>query len=84
MDAIFTTNQYKVLEIMYDNTIKISEKEYCPLSQAEIAEELKISRAVVNKIFIELKQKKYIYMLTRGKWKLSEDAQNMIRITREI
>lgn len=84
MNAIFTTNQYKVLEVMYDNTLFIADKKYCPLGQGEIADELGLSRAVVNKIFTELKDAGYISMVTRGKWKLSDRASEMIRVTQKI
>ena len=33
MNTIFTTNQYKVLEVMYNNKLSIADKEYCPLGQ---------------------------------------------------
>ena len=84
MNAMFTTNQYKVLEVMYENTLSIADKEYCPLGQGEIADELGLSRAVVNKIFTELKEAGYISMVTRGKWKLSEQATEMIRVTQRL
>ena len=84
MNAMFTTNQYKVLEVMYDNTLSIADKEYCPLGQGEIADELGLSKAVVNKIFTELKEAGYISMVTRGKWKLSDGATEMTRITQRL
>lgn len=84
MDSIFITNQYKVLEVMYENTVFISNKRYCPLGQKEIANELGLSRAAVNKIFAELKNIGYINMITRGKWKLSDQANEMIRITQKL
>lgn len=62
----------------------IADKEYCPLGQGEIADELGLSRAVVNKIFTELKEAGYISMVTRGKWKLSEQATEMIRVTQRL
>ena len=31
INAMFATNQYKVLEVMYENTLSIADKEYCPL-----------------------------------------------------
>lgn len=43
MNAMFTTNQYKVLEVMYENTLSIADKEYCPLGKGEIADELGLS-----------------------------------------
>lgn len=84
MNDIFTTNQYKVLEVMYDNTLTIADKEYCPLGQGEIAEKLGLSRAVVNRIFTELKEAEYISMVTRGKWKLSAKAAEMISVIQRL
>ena len=84
MNDMFTTIHYKVLEVMYDNTVTIAVKEYCPLGQGEIAEKLGLSRAFVNKTFTELKNAGYISMITRGKWKLSAEASEMIRITQRL
>lgn len=84
MNAIFTTNQYKVLEVIYNNTLSIADNKYCPLGQGEIADELGLSRAVVNKIFTELKENGYISMVTRGKWKMSDEATEMIRVTQKL
>lgn len=84
MNDMFTTIHYKVLEVMYDNTVTIADKEYCPLGQGEIAEKLGLSRAFVNKTFTELKNAGYISMITRGKWKLSAEAAEMIRIMQKL
>ena len=84
MHEMFTTNQYKVIDVMYENTMVIADREYCPLSQSEIAAELQLSRAVVNKIFSELKEAGFITMVTRGKYKLSQQAIEMIKITRGV
>ena len=64
-------------------------EEYCPLGQSEIAKELKIkelkiSRAIVNKVFSELKEAGYISMITRSKWKLSSKAYIFINITSKL
>lgn len=84
MNDMFTTIHYKVLEVMYDNTVTIADKEYCPLGQGKIAEELGLSRPFINKIFTDLKEAGYISMLTRGKWKLSAEASEMIRVTQRL
>jgi len=84
MNVMFVTNQYKVLEIMYENRLKIVDGEYCLLGQAEVAEKLHLSRVVVNKIFSELKEAGYISMITRGKWALSYDACEMIKVMRKL
>lgn len=69
---------------MRDNTLTIADKEYCPLGQEEIAEKLELSRAVVNRIFTDLKEAGYISMITRGKWKLSAEAAEMISTTQRL
>lgn len=84
MDDIFTTNTYKVLETMYDNTLAVAGKEYCPLSQAEIADDLGLSRVAVNKIYKELTEKGYIEMIARGKWKLTAQADNLIQVSKRL
>lgn len=84
MDAIFVTNQYRVLEFIHDSTILIADDKYCPLGQGEIAKNLGLSRAVVNKIFSELRDRGYIIMVTRGKWKLSEHANEIIKVTHNL
>ena len=84
MNDIFTTIHYKVLEVMYDNTVSVVGKEYCPLGQGKIAEKLGLSRPFINKIFTELKAAGYISMVTRGKWKLSAEASEIIRVTQRL
>lgn len=69
---------------MYDNTVSVEGKEYCPLGQGKIAEKLGLSRPFVNKVFTELKEAGYISMVTRSKWKLSDEASEMIRITQRL
>lgn len=84
MNAIFVTNEYKVLEIMCSHMINVANEKYCPLNQGDIAKELQLSRAVVNKIFTELKNEGYISMITRGKWTLSNKAIKMIKVAQNI
>ena len=84
MNAIFITNQYKVLELMYSNIVNIAGEEYCPLGQGDVAKELQISRAVINRMFTELRDAGYISMITRGKWRLSDDAIHLIQVTQKL
>lgn len=84
MNVMFVTNQYKVLEVMYENRLKVIDEEYCPLGQAEVAKKLHLSRVVVNRIFSELKEAGYVTMITRGKWKLSSNACEMIKVMRKL
>ncbi len=84
MNALLITNQYKILELMYSNTVNIAGEDYCPLGQGDVAKELQISRAVINRMFTELKKAGYISMITRGKWKLSDDAIHLMEVTRNL
>ena len=36
MNDIFTTNQYKALEVMHNNTLTIADKEYCLSDKARL------------------------------------------------
>lgn len=84
MDDIFTTNAYKVLKVMHSNTLTIADKTYCPLSQAEIANDLGLSRVAVNKIYKELIKKGYIEMIVHGKWKLTAQANDFIQSSEKL
>ncbi|HAG69266.1 MAG TPA: hypothetical protein DCL38_04760 [Lachnospiraceae bacterium] len=84
MDEMLTSNQYKVLETMYDHTVMIGDSTYCPLSQSEVAKKLGLSRPMVNKFFSDLKKAGYIEMIVRGKWRLSGKASEMLRVTRKL
>lgn len=68
---ILVNDCYKVLNILYDNHIIVNKEPYCPLSQNEIAEILKLNRMTIANILKKLesngliiidknKNKKYI------------------------
>ena len=57
---------------------------FCAMHQYEIAEELHLSRANINKIFSNLQMEGYISMITRGRWKVSDDALHFIEVTRQL
>lgn len=79
MNDIFVTNTYRVLKVMYNNSRQVGKETYCPIGQREVAEDLGLSRAIVNKIFNELKTTGYIIMLSRGNWQLTEHANEIVR-----
>ena len=57
---MFTTNQCKVLEEMYDNTLTIADKEFCPLGQGElISWHLLIDKGEFDKM-CEDEQREYV------------------------
>ena len=84
MKQIFKTNEYKVLEILCTNSVYVKETRFCAMHQYEIAEELNLSRASINKIFSDLQTEGYISMITRGRWKVSDDAIRLIEVTRQL
>ena len=84
MDELFITNAYRVLRVMYNNSRQVGKETYCPIGQREVAEDLGLSRAIVNKIFNELKITGYIIMLSRGNWQLTERANYVVRTVESI
>ena len=84
MKQIFITNEYRVLEVLCTNSVYIKGTRFCALHQYEIAEELNLSRANINKIFSNLQAEGYISMITRGRWKISDDAIHLIEVTQRL
>lgn len=84
MKQIFITNEYRVLEILCANFVYIKEVRFCALNQNEVAEELKLSRANINKIFSNLQTEGYISMITRCRWKISDEAIHLIQVTQQL
>ena len=84
MKQIFITNEYRVLEVLCTNSVYVKETRFCALHQYEIAEELNLSRANINKIFANHQTEGYISMITRGRWKISDDALRLIEVTQQL
>ncbi len=84
MNEIFLTNTYRVLKAMYNNSHQIGKEVYCPLGQGEIAEELGLSRVLVNKIFSDLRKNNYITMMSRGKWQLTKQANCIVETIESV
>lgn len=84
MNNLFKTKEYKILEIMEETTLSVGEEEYSPLGQQEIGLKMCLSRVSINRVFKELREEGYIEMLTRGKWKLTEKAKELLDKTREL
>lgn len=84
MKQIFITNEYRVLEVLCANSVYVKETRFCALHQYEIAEELNLSRANINKIFSSLQTEGYISMITRGRWKISDEALRLIEVTQQL
>lgn len=79
MIELFTNDNYRVLKMMYDNQAVLLGKKVVPLTQGEISNELSFSKMKTNSIFVELQKEGFIVLETRGKYLLTEQAEQVIR-----
>lgn len=71
----FANDKYRVLACMYERQISVMDSFIIKLSQQEIADILRLSKAKVNAIIAELKNDDYIIQESpRGKYSLTEKA----------
>lgn len=77
-------DSYKVLNILYDNQITINNETYCPLSQDAISKELGVTRVTIGNIMKKLKNNNLIFYESSSKYKLSNEAINLIKKIRKI
>mgnify|MGYP004455293769 CR=1 FL=1 len=78
MMELFTNDMYKLLKLLYDNQTIVLEKKVVPLSQIEIGEQLKMSKAKVNSLFVDLQKNGLVIQEKRGKYRLSDNAEIII------
>ena len=67
---LFLNDYYDLLKFMHDKVI--------PLTQQEIATTLKCSKMKINSMFSILQKQDYIEQKTRGKYVLTDKAENII------
>lgn len=79
MIELFTNDKYRVLKKMYDNQAVLLGKKVVPLTQREISNELSFSKMKTNSIFVELQKEGFIVQETRGKYLLTELAEQVIK-----
>lgn len=84
MDPRFTSNQYKILETMYDNMLIVEGEQVCPLGQKDISVIMEINRMTVNQLVQELKNDGYIISEGRQRYRLSDYATKLIEMTKNI
>ncbi|HAU5019177.1 TPA: hypothetical protein JD074_04360 [Clostridioides difficile] len=76
-----TTNSYKILKIIYDNQIIMKDgSRFTPMTQAEMAENMGVSKITINTIIKELQDNKliYTYKSYRGRYCLTKKAMIII------
>lgn len=75
-----TSNTYKVLKILYLNQVKLASGEIVvPLTQQYIADKMSLSIISVNAIFKELMKNKLIVQKGRGKYVLTDRANDIVK-----
>ena len=69
---------FLIYELMYDNQTVILNKRVVPLTQMEISSALNFSKMKTNAIFVELQNTGLIIQETRGKYSLTDIANEII------
>ena len=86
-NVLFLTNDYyKTLDVIYSNQITVDNESFCPLSQAEIAKLVGLSRNTVGIYIKELKERELIAYIegTTKKYILTDKAKEIIKKIRKI
>lgn len=75
---LFLNDYYRLLELLYDNQTVVLHKTVIPLTQADIAEALGISKAKINVLIGKLKEEGYLEKSQKGKYRLLDKSLVMI------
>ncbi|MBD5554439.1 MAG: hypothetical protein HDQ95_03605 [Roseburia sp.] len=77
---MFLNDNYKLLKLLYENQTIILEKKVIPLTQAEICSALNMGKVKVNGMFVEMQKQGLIIQQTRGKYCLTDSAEDIIKL----
>ena len=77
---LFLNDNFKVLDLLYNNQVKINKAYICPMTQQEIGEGLGFSLMKVYAIMLTLRQEGYIdrYKNSRGRYVLTTKAKKLL------
>lgn len=75
---LFLNDYYDLLKFMHDNEVVILDEKVIRLTQQEIATTLKCSKMKINSMFSVLQKQDYIEQKTKGKYVLTDKAENII------
>lgn len=78
----FTTDNYRILKILYDNKVKMTDGSvFTPLTQGEVANQMGISKITINVMFRDLQKYGliYPYQSGRGRYCLTGKALIVIK-----
>lgn len=83
---ILFSDNYKVLNIIYENQITILNETYCPLSQIEMANHLSIARMTFNRYLQELIDSGLIEHKSKEirKYRLTDRGMQVMRIISKL
>lgn len=79
--GLLLTDYYKILRVLYENQVKISnDEEFVPLTQIEVANLIGVSKITMNSMFKELHRYNLIYPYKgkRGRYCLTRNAQTIL------
>lgn len=76
--SLFLNDYYRLLKLLYDNQTVVLDKTVIPLTQADIAEALGISKAKINVLIGKLKEEGYLEKGQKGKYILLDRSLVMI------
>lgn len=72
-----TTNSYKVLKLLFDNQVKMTDGSvFTPMTQIEIAEQIGVSKITMNALFKDLQEEGLVcpHGSRRGRYCLTDKA----------
>lgn len=77
----FVNDRYKLLKTLSEHQIDVANETFIPVTQAELAKMLNISKVTINKILGELIENGYVevYNNTKGRYKLTDNGQKIIK-----
>ena len=82
--SIFSNN-YRILELMYDNQITINDLTYTPMTQDDIATALNCERMTINSLFKKLKEENLIEKTpTKRQYRLTKEAIRIVKAIKRI
>lgn len=76
--SLFLNDYYRLLKLLYDNQTVVLDKTVIPLTQADIAEALGISKAKINVLIGKLREEGYLEKGQKGKYILLDRSLVMI------
>ncbi|MBQ3545649.1 MAG: helix-turn-helix domain-containing protein [Lachnospiraceae bacterium] len=81
---LLLNDYYALLKLLHENEVVVLDETIIPLTQQQIADALDFSKMKVNSMFNVLQREGLIEQKTRGKYVLSDRAENIIKSINKI